>query len=107
MSKAGSRILQGAREALAYAKGEADLSQYRVHVPRKIDVKQIRAKTGLTQMQFAARYGFSPGRIKDWEQGRYEIDAPSRLLLTLIAQEPEAVARVLKQKKAAALELVE
>jgi len=105
MSEFGQGLIQAAREALAYARGEADLSQYRVHVPHKIDVKKIRAKTGLTQMQFAARYGFSPGRIRDWEQGRYEIDAPSRLLLTLIATEEQAVSRAIK--KAATLELVE
>lgn len=34
VSKAGSRILAGAREALAFAKGEADESQYVVHTPK-------------------------------------------------------------------------
>lgn len=95
MSKAGSRILQGAREALAYAKGEADESQYGIHIPKAIDVREIRKRQGLTQQAFAERYGFSVGRVKDWEQGRSPVDAPSRILLTVIDKEPDAVVRAL------------
>ncbi|WP_245410047.1 hypothetical protein [Bartonella tribocorum] len=39
-SKAGSRILQGAREALAYAKGEADVTKFGIHIPANVDVKK-------------------------------------------------------------------
>ncbi|HHV66544.1 MULTISPECIES: helix-turn-helix domain-containing protein [Hyphomicrobiales] len=95
MSKAGSRILQGAREALAFAKGEADPAEYVIHIPPQVDVRAIRQKTGLSQKAFAARYGFSFGRVRDWEQGRSNIDAPSRILLTIIEKEPEAVERAL------------
>lgn len=95
MSKPGSRILQGAREAMAYVKGEADLSSYGVHVPETVDVRAIRAKLGLSQADFAARYGFSIGRIRDWEQGRSPVDMPSRILLLVIANEPEAIDRAL------------
>lgn len=95
MSKAGSRILQGAREALAFAKGEADAAGYAVHTPATVDVRAIRKRLGLTQTAFAARYGFSVGRVRDWEQGRSPIDTPSRILLTVLDKEPEAVERAL------------
>jgi putative transcriptional regulator len=95
MSKAGSRILQGAREALAFAKGDTDPAEYGIHIPPQVDVRAIRQKTGLSQKAFAARYGFSFGRVRDWEQGRSNIDAPSRILLTIIEKEPEAVERAL------------
>lgn len=95
MSKPGSRILQGAREALALAKGEADVNDYRIHVPATVDVRAIRHKLGMSQPAFAARYGFSIGRIRDWEQGRSAIDTPSRILLTVIEKEPEAIERAL------------
>ena len=42
MSKVADSIRRGLREAVAYAKGEADKNAYRVHVPEKIDVKAIR-----------------------------------------------------------------
>lgn len=95
MSKAGSRILQGAREALAYAKGEADIGDFRIHVPAKVDVRAIRRRLGLSQEAFAARYGFSVARVRDWEQGRSNMDTPSRILLTVIDKEPEAIERAL------------
>ena len=95
MSKAGSRILQGAREALAFAGGEADTSGYGIHVPAKVNVRAIRKKLGLSQSAFAARYGFSLGRVRDWEQGRSGMDTPSRILLTVIDKEPEAIERAL------------
>ncbi len=96
MSKAGSRILQGARDALAFANGEADETQYELHIPAEVNVKDIRHKLGLSQQAFASRYGFSIGRVRDWEQNRSNMDAPSRILLTVIDKEPEAVERALK-----------
>jgi putative transcriptional regulator len=53
----GSRLIQAAREARAIARGEADPSTYRVYVPANIDVGEIRRSQGLTQEEFAARYG--------------------------------------------------
>ncbi|MCL6230284.1 helix-turn-helix domain-containing protein [Bartonella bilalgolemii] len=96
-SKVGARILRGAREALSYAKGESDNAKLGIHISPKVDVKKIRKNIGLTQTQFAARFGFSVGRIRDWEQGRYSIDTPSRILLSIIENEPEVVNRVLKK----------
>lgn len=95
MTRAGSRILQGAHEALAFASCEADVEGYNVHIPKEVDVKAIRRKLGLSQQAFAARFGFSVGRIRDWEQSRSNMDAPSRILLTIIDKEPEAVERAL------------
>ena len=88
-------MLQGAREALAYAKGESDAAEYGLHIPAQVDVRAIRRKLGLSQKEFAARYGFSFGRVRDWEQGRSNIDGPSRILLTVIEKEPEAIERAL------------
>jgi hypothetical protein len=44
MRKATSRILQGAREALAYAAGEADGSAFRFRVHSDVDVKALRRR---------------------------------------------------------------
>lgn len=95
MTKPGSRILQGAREALAFAEGKGDAGAFRIHVPETVDVKRIRRKLGLSQQAFAAHYGFTVGRVRDWEQGRSPIDTPSRILLLVIEKEPEAIERAL------------
>ncbi|WP_375666664.1 helix-turn-helix domain-containing protein [Bartonella sp. TT121SHDZB] len=57
----------------------------------------MRKNIRLTQTQFAARFGFSVGRIRDWEQGQYSIYTSSRLLLSIIENEPEAINRALKK----------
>ncbi len=93
MTKAGDSILKGAREAQAYAEGERD--GYKVHIPEHVDVKAIRASTGMSQAKFAARYGFSPDSIRNWEQGRRQPDVAARAYLLVIASEPEAVDRAL------------
>lgn len=95
MSKAGSRILTSARQALAYATGEADPSQYRVHVPVTLDVRAIRQKIGLSQEVFAQHFGVNVRTVQDWEQGRRHPSGPARALLVVIDREPEAVYRAL------------
>jgi putative transcriptional regulator len=95
MSKAGAKMLQGAREALAIARGELDPSTYVVHVPAEVDVKALRRKLKLSQARFAERFGFNVARIRDWEQGRSRPDGAVRAYLLVIAREPEAVKRAL------------
>jgi hypothetical protein len=59
MSKLGKKLIVAAREGVAIARGEADPSTYRLHIPSKIDVKAMRKKLGMTQETFALRYGKS------------------------------------------------
>ena len=93
-TKLGQSMLQGMREALAYARGEKDHG-YIVHVPEKIDVKAIRKHVCMSQDQFARRYGFSKRTLEHWEQGRRSPTGASRAFLMVIAREPEAVSRAL------------
>ena len=93
MSKAGESILRGAREALAYARGEID--GFVAHVPERVDVRAIRLKARLSQAKFAARYGFSVDAVRNWEQGRRQPDVAARAFLIVIDREPEAVRRAL------------
>ncbi len=84
-------IMAGAKEALAYARGEADPSQYKVHIPKNLDVKAIRKSTGLTQEAFAVRYGFNLARLRDLEQKRTRPDSVVRAYLLVIQKNPKAV----------------
>lgn len=89
----GARVLAGAREAVAHAKGEANTMI--VHVPDDIDVCAIRTATGLSQAKFAMAFGFTLGSIQNWEAGRRRPEGPARALLTVIKKEPAAVRRAL------------
>jgi putative transcriptional regulator len=93
MSKAGRSILRGARQALAYAKGER--SGFVAHVPERIDVAAIRTRMGLSQAAFAKRFGFKLDALQNWEQGRRRPEGAARALLRVIEREPEAVQRAL------------
>ena len=88
-------IMAGAKEALAYARGEADPSEYKVHIPEDLDVKAIRESTGLTQEAFALRYGFNLGRLRDLEQKRTRPDSVVRAYLLVIQRKPDAVREAL------------
>lgn len=59
----------------------------------QVDVKAIRMASGLTQKAFATTYGFTLGALRDWEQGRKRPERTAQVLLRLVAEEPEAVAR--------------
>lgn len=89
------KIMAGVGDMKAIVEGKADPKSYRVHVPAQIDVKAIRARTGLSQDRFANRFGFSAATLRDWEQGRRQPEPTARVLLTVIDREPEAVERAL------------
>ncbi len=92
----GQSIIQGLREAIAWAKGENDNVRVTlVRVP-EVNIREIRTKMGLSQAQFATRFGVPPATLRNWEQGRSRPDAPTRVLLAVIAKHPEAVRDVLQ-----------
>jgi putative transcriptional regulator len=93
MSKSGRSILRGARQALAYSKGARD--GFVAHVPEEIDVAAIRKRLGLSQAEFAGRFGFKLDALQNWEQGRRRPDGAARAFLRVIEREPEAVRRAL------------
>jgi len=93
---AGSKILDGLTEALAHARGEAtEAKQTRVLIPDMVDVKAVRSKLGLTQSEFAMRFGFKLDTVRNWEQAKRVPEASARALLTIICAEPDAVRRAL------------
>jgi len=89
------KIAAGLEDAIAFAEGRAETNEYGIHIPPEIDVKALRERLGLSQDRFAARFGFTAARIRDWEQGRSSPDGAVRAYLLVIAREPEAVDRAL------------
>jgi putative transcriptional regulator len=96
MSKVGEGILRGMEEAIAFADGTADMSQYRVYIPPEIDIKAIRGRLGMTQQEFAHRFDFNINTLRHWEQGRRVPDGTARAYLRVIDREPEAVQKALR-----------
>jgi putative transcriptional regulator len=64
-------------------------------VPPMPHVATLRRRLKLSQAEFANRFGFSVATVRNWEQGRVMADGPARVLLAVIASEPQAVIRAL------------
>jgi putative transcriptional regulator len=64
-----------------------------------VDVRAIRKASGLTQQAFAKTYGFTVGALRDWEQGRKQPERTTRVLLRMISEAPDAVARVVSDSE--------
>lgn len=85
-------IIRGMEQALEHAKGETNGTLCRqIRVPDQVDVKSIREKLGVSQAEFAIRFGFSLASLRNWEQGRRFPDGPARTLLRVIDAAPQAV----------------
>jgi len=62
----------------------------RVKVP-PVNVTALRAKTGLSQFEFAQSIGVPKGTLLNWEQGRREPTGPAQVLLAILAKKPSLV----------------
>lgn len=63
--------------------------------PDVVGVKAIRDRTGLTQEEFALRFGLGLNTVQNWESGRCQPDRTARSFLQVIAREPERVEEAL------------
>lgn len=57
----------------------------------------VRARTKLTQAEFAARIGVPVETVRNWEQGKRSPRGPSRALLKLIDKAPDVAFAVLRR----------
>jgi putative transcriptional regulator len=78
----GKEILDGIRHIKAGKTGRI------ATVP---GVAEIRAKTGLSQSQFAKLLNVSVRTLQEWEQGRRAPSGPAKTLLAIAHQNPQAL----------------
>lgn len=93
MGKAFDSIRRGLREAIAHQKRKA--RGVRVHESSEIDVQSLRKRIGLTQEEFAAKFGVSLGTLRHWERGDRKPQGPALILLRVIEKDDRAVLRAL------------
>ncbi|GGK49608.1 helix-turn-helix domain-containing protein [Salinarimonas ramus] len=60
--------------------------------------RRARRRLGLSQPQFAERFGIGLARLRDLEQGRYTPDSALIAYLRVIDAEPDAVERALARE---------
>ena len=95
-SALGEKLLRSAQQARDWVQGKP--ARVRVtYVPApQVDVRKLRVRMGLSQTQFAAKFGFSLDSIQNWEQGHRQPEGPARVLLVVIAKNPKAVEEALR-----------
>lgn len=93
MNDAFTLIKQGLDEAIRHAGG--DERGTRLHRPKAVDIKTIRAKVGMTQEEFANSFGFSTATLRHWERGDRQPRGPALVLLNVIDHNPQAVIEAL------------
>lgn len=76
--------------------GAVGIAAARMALPQP-DIKHIREKLGVSQREFANCFFLELDTLQNWEQRRYEPDAPARLLLTIIERFPDIVFRALTE----------
>ena len=85
----GAELLASFLEMKAGKKG-------RVHKVALSEVTQARAKSGLSQSQFAQVLGVSPRTLQEWEQGRRKPSGAARSLLAIAAKRPDVIRDVFR-----------
>lgn len=98
MSDIGKSLIQGALEALEYAKGQkTGAKTHKVNVPAEIDVSAIRNELHMTRQQFSDEFGFSIRTLEKWERGERLPEGPTRAYLMVISKNPKAVVEALRK----------
>jgi putative transcriptional regulator len=85
------------RAALADADAPPATAAQLARARRVPSVRALRKQLNLTQEEFAARFHLPLGTVRDWEQGAHRPDKAAQVLLTVIARDPDAVARALER----------
>jgi len=91
-------IMQGLNEAVDYQQGKINARKTKIAIKpvdsfNNKDIKQIRQRTGLSQVMFAGSLGISPKTIEAWENGRNKPEGASRRLLEIVRDDPNIVKR--------------
>lgn len=91
-------LYQGLCEAKEIVKQPPKGNEDEVHTSFADRLANLRHRLGLSQAQFADRYGLPIGTVRNWEQGRRaNVDASGSLLLSLIERDPDGMAVKIKE----------
>jgi putative transcriptional regulator len=91
-------IMQGLTEAVDYQHSKINTRKIKLTIKpvadySNNDIKQIRQRTGLSQVMFAGSLGVSPKTVEAWENGRNKPEGASRRLLEIVRDDPAFLQR--------------
>lgn len=93
ISPAATAILEGLNEALADAKGQpvAGLKKTTIY---PVEPKEIREQLHMSQSEFSRAFGIPISTLRNWEQGRRQLDATAISYLRAIMKFPKEIMSV-------------
>jgi putative transcriptional regulator len=83
------KIMRGAVEGVEIARGKRKPARVTVCFG-PAEIKRIRTRLGLSQREFADRFGIPIDTIQHWEQGRREPDRAAMAFYQVLSKQPEA-----------------
>jgi putative transcriptional regulator len=89
MPEETEKIHPATEKNLAVARVADGAARVRPALP--VDARAIRTRLGMTQAEFARSFGFSMATLRHWERGDRIPQGAARVLLGVIAQNPQAV----------------
>lgn len=102
-AKPYEQMTEAERDAAALAEADLDadgtvpMVELGAHAIPVIDIKALRRRLGMTQKAFAESFGFTLGALRHWEQRQRLPDRSARILLRVIAEDPERVQRIARE----------
>lgn len=93
--KVFGELSEAVEEMGAYLRGEIEIEPSRIHFAGEPDPREIRARMGMTQEEFAAALCISVKTLRNWEQGRRDPSGPAMRLLQIAEKHPEILLEAL------------
>ena len=92
MATRNHEIISGLKDAVRYASGaHSGVVERKVRVVDPLNIKGLRARLGLTQGKFAAKYSFTLSSVRNWEQGTRKPNKVAENFLRVLSRSPETV----------------
>lgn len=93
----GKKVIESIQEILEYEQGlKTNVRVSSVAIDDDIDVRTIREALKLSQQKFAALYGLPVATVQNWESGRRKPELSAKLLLKVIGESPDVVAKAIR-----------
>ncbi len=90
ISTSAAAILEGLNEALMDAKGH-HVEGIRKSSVYTVQPREVREKLNMSQQEFSSAFGIPLATLRNWEQGRRQLDATANSYLKVISRFPNEV----------------
>lgn len=94
----GAGLIEAFQEAIAWKRGELELTVVSYPTITADRVKTIRKAVSKSPKDFAKRFGIPARTLEGWEQGRRHPDPAAATLLRVIERNPEVVEAVVAER---------